>query len=287
MSCQRLEFIGCRDERQTSQFRYFLCHLLPVVFRSVDTGTDSRTSQRQFRQMRQCILYRLDAVFQLGSIPAELLPQSQRSRIHKMSTPDLDDRHELPAFHDEGTVQQLQRRNRILPKHLISGDVHSRRERIIRRLRFIHIVVSHQDLYLIGQFSAIQDMCTVGNHFIHIHIGLRTATSLPDHQGKRLIQAARQYLIADTYYQIALFRRQHTCILIGQRSSFFEVGKGINNLFGHTVYILYNLKVFDTTLRLRAVISIHGNPDDSHGIFFYSTFHNFFLFVFLIKPFRL
>ena len=41
-----------------------------------------------------------------------------------MSTPDLDDRHELPAFHDEGTVQQLQRRNRILPKHLISGDVH-------------------------------------------------------------------------------------------------------------------------------------------------------------------
>ena len=93
--------------------------------------------------------------------------------------------------------------------------------------------------------------------------------------------------IADTYYQIALFRRQHTCILIGQRGSFFEVGKGINNLFGHTVYILCNLKIFDTTLRLRSVISIHRNPDGSHGIFFYSTFHNFFLFVFLIKPFRL
>ena len=69
------------------------------------------------------------------------------------------------------------------------GDVHGCGEGIVRRLPHVDMVVRVNRLFA-AFFAAQQFDGAVGNHLIHIHIGLCARTRLPHHQWKLVIPLA-------------------------------------------------------------------------------------------------
>ena len=65
-------------------------------------------------------------------------------------------------------------------------------------------------------FAAEQLARAVGEHLVHVHVGLRTAAGLPNHKGKLAIVLAREHFVR---------RRCDSVRLVGVERSEIEVHK--------------------------------------------------------------
>ena len=70
-----------------------------------------------------------------------------------------------------------------------SRNVHGCREGIVRRLPHVDMVV-WVNRFFAAFFAAQQFDGAIGNHLIHIHIGLCARTRLPHHQWKLVVPFA-------------------------------------------------------------------------------------------------
>ena len=124
--------------------------------------------------------------------------------------------------------------------------MHGRRKDVVRALRPIYMVIrmngytfSPSDSYLDSLFS---------NHFIHIHIKLRTATGHPHGQGKVSFQMTRQDFIASRFNGPSPHIIQVTQLIIRFGCRFFQISKDRDQLLGN--FFRADLEVFQTSLRL-------------------------------------
>ena len=111
-------------------------------------------------------------------------------------------------------------------------------------------------------------MCPVCHHFIHVHIALRAGAGLPDHQRKLIIQFSCQDLIAYFADEFTLDIIEHTQLIVGDGSCFFQISESTDDLLRHPVDVLRNGKIHDAALGLCAVVCISRNLNSSHGVFF-------------------
>ena len=73
MCGQRLELVGCGDERQAGNRRHICRNLLTPALWRVQSGADSGAALRQRIDVQQRVLDPLDALFDLKGITAEFL----------------------------------------------------------------------------------------------------------------------------------------------------------------------------------------------------------------------
>ena len=77
----------------------------------------------------------------LGGIPAELLPEGHRHGIHQMRATGLHDVGELDGLRAEGRGEGGERRQQVVVRRLQGGQVHRRREHVVRALTEVDVVV--------------------------------------------------------------------------------------------------------------------------------------------------
>ena len=102
---QRLELVLSRHEGQPREVGDVACYHDIVALRRIESRTYSRTAESELRQVRQRVLDGLDAVLELCSVAAELLPQCQRRSVHEVRTTDLHYVGHLLSLCIEGLVQ--------------------------------------------------------------------------------------------------------------------------------------------------------------------------------------
>ena len=110
-------------------------------------------------------------------------------------------------------------------------------------------------------------MRSIGNHFVHIHIGLGPRTRLPDDQWKLLIPFAGYDFFACRSYQIALLCIQPSQFGVGQSRRLFQIGKGPDHFHGHRC-LGANFEVVARTLSLRTPEGFFWHLDFANGVLF-------------------
>ena len=128
--------------------------------------------------MRERFFDRDDRAIELRHVTRKLLAERQRRRILQMRPADFHYMRPLLRFRIERVAQRLDRGH-----HLHDGfrgrHVHGGRERIVRRLRHVDVVVG-MDGFFRAHFSARKLDRAVGNDLVDVHVRLRSGPGLPD-----------------------------------------------------------------------------------------------------------
>ena len=201
---QSLEFIWSRYKRKSSEVCYIFRYQNIITFRCIQSGSNCSSTQSQFFQMVKCIVDCFFRVIQLRNITREFLSKRQRRRIHQVRSSNFYDVLELFRFLVKCISQFFQSRQSIFHHFRVSCDVHCCWISIVGRLRFVHIVIRVHQSFL-AKISTVQNVRSVGNHFIHIHIGLRTRTRLPDDKRKLIVQFSFKDFITNFPDQVSFF----------------------------------------------------------------------------------
>ena len=144
-------------------------------------------------------------------------------------------------------------------------DMHSRRERVVRALALIDVVVGVQNL------CARDLVATVCNHFVRVHIRLRTATRLPNDEREMGVEFTRNHFVARQANRIFLFLGNLAKVVICKRCRFFQNAERTRDFTRHN--LVANAEILITSLRLRRPVSICGDLHFPHRVFFNTVFH--------------
>ena len=127
--------------------------------------------------------------FHLRGVAGKFLAQGDRRRIHRMGAADLDDPGEFLGLLVERRVQVRERRHEMPLDLHRRGDVHGGRDRIVRRLAHVDVIVRMHRRFR-AELAAKRDIGGVGDHFIDVHVGLRARAGLPNQQRKMPVELA-------------------------------------------------------------------------------------------------
>ena len=94
---------------------------------------------------------------------------------------------ELLGLGGQGVAQALDRRDEPVHDLLGGGDVHGGRERVVRRLRHVDVVVG-VDRLLAAQLAAGQLDGAVGDDLVGVHVRLGAAAGLPDAERELVVE---------------------------------------------------------------------------------------------------
>ena len=109
----------------------------------------------------------------------------------------------------------------------------------------------------------------VGDHFVHVHVGLRTRPGLPNAQREVSFEFARDHLVGSGDDQLGFIVGEFTEIAIDERGGFLERGHRADDLTRHHVagrLSVPYIEVNQRARRLRAIIFIAGDLDLAHGV---------------------
>ena len=107
----------------------------------VEAGADSCPAERDLAEARQRALDAGDALANLRRVAAELLAEGYGHGVHEVRAAGLHDVVELLGFPLERGRKRVERREQAVRCLVQRGQVHGRREDVIRRLAHVHVVV--------------------------------------------------------------------------------------------------------------------------------------------------
>ena len=134
------------------------------------------TTDRHLTKARQRGLDPLNTGGNLPGITAKLLAQRHRHRIHQVSAARLHHMLPLLGLRSQRIMQHLQRWNEHGHGSLGGGNVGGGRERIVRRLAHIHMIV--------GVYLNTIGLSDRRNDLIGVHVRRRARTSLEHINGE-------------------------------------------------------------------------------------------------------
>ncbi len=100
---------------------------------------------------------------------------------------------------------------------------------------------------------------TIGNDLVGIHVGLRARTSLPHHQRKLAVHFAAGDFVGRFHDRIADFLVQQFEFHVGERGSFFQQAKGVDQRQRHG--LAADAEILQAALRLRAPVMVGRHID--------------------------
>ena len=118
-----------------------------------------------------------------------------------------------PRFMDVSLNQWMA----LTPPELVSDGKES-----VRRLRHVDVIVG-MDRYVAAEFRTGKLAPSVGDHFVDVHVELRTATSHPDVQGKHVMMLARQDFVANLNDQFVALVVEPFAAVVGNRGPLLRV----------------------------------------------------------------
>jgi len=115
----------------------------------------------------------------------------------------------------------------------MAGDLHGRRVNIVGRLRTVDVIIGvHRRIA--AECAAQNLVAAIGNHFIEIHVGRGTARAFQQIDDERVAMLTADDFAAGFSDGVALGRRQHADIMIGQRRRPFAQRKCLGEFFAGT-----------------------------------------------------
>ena len=115
----------------------------------------------------------------------------------------------LIHFHSKSIAEFCYSGDKMSVNLLDGGDVHCRRKSIVRRLSFVHIVI-RMDWFFTSHYSAGKFDCAVRNYFVHIHIGLRAASGLPNNKREVIVEFSINHFICGFNDEIGFIGRKNS-----------------------------------------------------------------------------
>ena len=170
---------------------------------------------------------------ELGRVAAELLAKGERRGVLQVRAADLEDTGECRRLGLQGRAQpreRCQQRSRL--QH--SGDVHGRREDIVRGLAEVDVVVWMHATRR-SEPPAECERCQVGDHLVDVHVALSAGTGLPDGQRKLCLELAGRDARRSRGHGVGLGGVEQAERAIDLRRGTFDLGQRVHDLHRHAL----------------------------------------------------
>ena len=182
-----------------------------------------------------------------------------------MRAPDLDDVGIFFAELHKRLIQHVDCGQNMILHRNECRDVHRRRECVVGALRFIDVVVGVNQLFAQNLVGARR------YHLVDVHVALRAAARLPDHQREFFIQLARQNLVARGGDCIGTLLIQIAQLAVSQCRRLFKDGERANHLTRNGLRADREILVAALSLCAPVVVRRHANL--AHCIMLNAVFH--------------
>ncbi len=162
-------------------------------------------------------------------------------------------------------AQALHARQQLFAHRLYRGDAHGGGEDVVRRLASVHVVVG-VDQARLAALAAEQLASAVGEHLVHVHVGLRSAAGLPHHQGKLAVVLAAQHFVGCGHDGARLLGVERSEIEVDQGRRLLHERQRVDERVRHA--FAGDLEVLQRALGLGAPQAVGGDRHGTEGVFF-------------------
>ena len=260
-----VELVRRRDEVLARQIACRLCNGDIKALRRVQPRADSRAAECEFVEEGERRLQLLLRLLEHREPTADLLRKGDGHCVLQMGAPRLDNT--LVFLHEaaEGVREEVDAREESVLDCNDGGDVHCRREGVVRALRHVGVIVRMEDLLARDLVAAV---C---NDLVDVHVRLCAAARLPDRKREMLRELARDDLIACRLDGIEALLVELAELVVCNRGGFLQNAERVDDLGGHLLDA--DGEVLETALRLRRPILVCGHLDFAEGIVFDAILH--------------
>ena len=146
----------------------------------VQAGAGRGSAERDLAEPRHRVPNARDPLPDLGRIAAELLPERDRDGVHEMRPAGLHDVVELDRLPLERGREQLERGEELVRRAPEGGEVHRRREDVVRGLAHVDVVVRVDPV--------ARERC---DHLVRVHVRARARPGLEDVDRELVVELSR------------------------------------------------------------------------------------------------
>ena len=232
MAGKGLEFVGRAGERQAKPLAETGCHCFAIALGGIEARAHGGAADRQFVDLGQGVAKALQPHLQLGYITTEFLPQGEGHRILEVGAANLDHLGKRLTLLGKRFDQGLHCGDQLLFEFDGNGDVQSRWKGVVAGLTEVDVVVG-VDGALAAQDPTGGFDGPVGNHLIHVHVGLGARAGLPHLQRELGVEGAGGHLLGSSHDQRRQFGAEFALGGIHLSAGGFELAKGMDHGQGH------------------------------------------------------
>ncbi len=184
-----------------------------------------------------------------------------------MGAPDFDD--VVPRFglDVDGISQCSHRRNKALLHIDGGGNAHRGRERIVRRLPHV-VVIVWMNRRVAAKRRASELGASVGDHFVDVHVELGTAASHPDVQRQHFVVLAGQDFVAGLNDELVSLAVEPLAGMVGDCGGLLQRRIGRDHLARNK--ILADAEMLEGTLCLSTPQLVSGHFHDAEAVGLFS-----------------
>ena len=144
-------------------------------------------------------------------------------------------------------------------------DMHRGRERIVRRLAHVDVIVRMHRL-LGAEFAAEHLVGAVGDHLVQVHVALGAGAGLPDHERKVIVELAVDHLMRRAGDGAGTARVDQAQLAVGLGCGKLDDAEGVNDAHRHPV--MADTEILPRAFGLRTPIAIGRNVDRTEAVGF-------------------
>ena len=216
------EFVGRGDKGQTGELGDLGGRRFAKSGRRVDAGPDRRAAERQ---AVHALAARFDPlkIVRRACRHSPTIPGPSVSGVASCIwvRPILTMSFQAPALLCDRIAQGGHRRDEPLLHVDGRRDVHGRRERVVRRLRHVDVIVG-MNRRLAAERRACKLAAAVGDHLVDVHVELGAAARHPDMQRKHVVMLAGEDLVADLNDQFVALVVEPLAGVVGDGGGFLQ-----------------------------------------------------------------
>lgn len=265
MRAQRLELVGRGDPRHAAGH---LGQCGDKGFREpggcVEAGAHRSAALREAAEARPQADDAGCAVFAGLRVGAHFLAKRDGGGVLQVGAADLDDVGPGGLLGAERGGQRAQRGEQTIAGFERDRDVHRSWEGVVRGLAAVDVIV-----WVDGRFAAAnpgqQFVGAARDHLVRVHIGLRAAAGLPDHQRELIVvQAVGDF--GGGFLDRVGERGVEAVLAVDLCGGLFDAAERADQRDGHS--LAADGEIGDRALRLRAPIGLGGHLDRAETVGF-------------------
>src|SRR5947208_15298643 len=260
---ERLEFVARRNERQSGRLSQLLGDARAEFGMSVEPRAYRSAAQGELAQMCERGPDVGDAVVELRHPAGDLLPEREWGRVLKVGAPDLDDSGERRRLRRRDVAQRRKRGYEPVVDGLHRGDAHRGGKNVVRRLPAVDLVVG-MHAALLAALASEELARAVGEHLVHVHVGLGARSRLPHHERKLAVVLSGEHLAAGGGDGFRLILGELLQLHVHARARALDQRERADQLTGHA--LAGNAEILERALRLRAPQPVGRDADLAEAV---------------------
>ena len=230
---------------------------------TVQPRSDSRPSLGQFVQVGQGHADAFGSPRHLPGVAGKFLTKRNRYGVHHVGATDLDDVAELACLFTQDRVQVLKGRYKTGVQFFGGGNVHRRRESVVRALSQVDVIVRVHRMFA-AQPAAENLDGAIGNHLVDVHVGVGAGSGLPDDKGEMIVEGAVDHFVGRAADCVGYWAIQQPKLLMDRRHRFFYHTECPEKGTGHPVAA--DGEIIQGSLGLGAPVPMGRNFHRTEGI---------------------